>query len=122
MCGADMYYNLSCCHLNGEKIFQSSHFDHCFVNSVGYEEISERIKPVVYPNPFSEFTTFIFDYSSSHVYRLQIINGMGQIIQTIENINTGEVIIKRTSLNTGIHFYRLFKENIEIATGKFVVK
>jgi len=121
-CGADMFYDLSCCHLYGEKIFQSTEFDHCYVNTVGYVEISKKTKPVIYPNPFSEFTTFEFDYSSSHVYRLQIINGLGQLIQTIESINSSKIIIERNQLNKGIHFYKLFKENEEIVTGIFVVK
>jgi len=120
MCGADIFYDLSCCHLNGEKIFQSTLFDHCYVNTVGYEEISEEIKHSIYTNPFSQSAILKFDYSSSQTYRLQIINITGQIIKEIEDINSDEIIISGNRLKSGIYFYRLINDGNVIASGKII--
>jgi len=119
-CIMDMYYDLSCCHENDELIYQSQFFDNCFINTVGLKENSEQIKHSVYPNPFSQSTELKFDYSSSQIYRLQIISGTGQIVIEIENINSDKIIIHGDQLNSGIHFYRLTNNGKEIATGKLI--
>lgn len=121
-CIIDMYYDLSCCHENDELIYQSPYFDNCFVNTVGLNENSIQVKHSVYPNPFSQSTVLKFDYSVSQNYRLQIINGTGQMVMEIENINSGEIIILGNQLNSGIHFYRLTNDDKEIATGKLIKK
>lgn len=119
-CIFDLSFELSCCHENNELIYQSPYLNGCFINSVGLEEKNEEIKHSIYPNPFSEFSELNFDYSSSKTYRLQIINGKGQIIEEIGNIKSGEIVIPGHLLSPGIYFYRLTNNKNEIASGKLI--
>ncbi len=119
-CIIDMDYHLSCCHANDELIYQSQLFDNCFINTVGLKENSEQIKCSVYPNPFYQSTELKFDYSSSQNYRLQMMNGIGQVVMEIGNINSGKIIIQGDQLTSGIYFFRLTNDKNEVASGKLI--
>lgn len=116
-CIFDMYYDLSCCHENDELIFQSSIFDGCFVYTVGLEENSKHIQHSLFPNPFSVSTILKFDFSNLQNYRLQIINGNGQMVREINDITTGEITIQGNQLTSGIYYYRLISGGNECAKG-----
>ncbi len=119
-CIIDMYYDLSCCYENNELIYQSQSFDNCFVNTVGLDENDNDIIKSVFPNPFSQSTLLKFDYSSSENYHLRIISVTGQVVMEIKDIKSGEVIIHGNQLNSGIHFYRVTKDEKVVASGKLI--
>lgn len=120
-CMADVYYGLSCCFENEEQIFQSDDYDNCIVTTVGINENKNQVNYNLYPNPFSNSTILKFDYSGYQNYRLQIINQNGQIINTIENIKTGEIEIRKGNMKKGIYYYRLLTEKVIIASGKMII-
>lgn len=120
-CIADLYYELSCCFENGEQIFQSDNYESCFVISVGINEKKNHVKHKVYPNPFSNSTILRFDYLESQNYVLHIINQHGQIIQTINNVTSGEIEINKGRMNKGVYYYRLENEKEIIANGKLIL-
>ena len=121
-CIIDMYYDLSCCHENAGLVFQSPNFDNCLINTVGLNENNTRINHSVCPNPFTQTTVINFDYSSSQTYGLQIINSTGQVVQKINQINSGKIEISGNQLNSGIYFYLLTNDKNEIVRGKLIKK
>jgi hypothetical protein len=121
-CIIDMYYDLSCCHENDELVFKSPDFDNCLINTVGLNENSTQINHFVCPNPFTQTTVIHFDYSSTHTYSLQIINSIGQVVQKINQINSGKIEISGNLLNSGIYFYLLTNDKNEIVSGKLIKK
>lgn len=120
-CMADEYYGLSCCFENEEQIFQSDDYDNCIVSTVGINENKYQLKHSLYPNPFSNSTILKFDYSESEIYVLQIINQNSQIIETIENIKSGEIEIRKGKMNKGLYYYRLNTKKGIIASGMMIV-
>ena len=121
-CEADMYYDLSCCFENGEQIFQSDNYESCFTNTVGVDEKNKQTNYKIYPNPFTNSAIIKFNYSDSQDYILQIINQSGQIIQTLKNITSGEIEIKKGDMKNGVYFYRLQNSNGIVAKGKMIIK
>ncbi|PLX03129.1 MAG: hypothetical protein C0595_08255, partial [Marinilabiliales bacterium] len=81
----------------------------------------ETKSPKIFPNPFSYSTTLKFDYSDSNIYVLQIINQNAQLINTIENIKSGEIEIRKGKMKKGIYYYRLHTEKGIIASGKMII-
>lgn len=120
-CMADVYYGLSCCFENEEQIYQSDDYDNCIVTTVGINENNILVKHSLYPNPFSNSSTLKFDYTDSQEYTLQIINQNAQIIETIENIKSGEIEIRKGKMKKGLYYYRLQTKKGIIASGKIIV-
>ena len=68
-----------------------------------------------YPNPFNPTTTISYSLPKSSMVKLQIINVLGEVIETLVNEEkaTGnyKVIFNASSLTSGIYFYRLQSGN-----------
>lgn len=77
--------------------------------------ISDQIDCLVYPNPFSEFTTIRLT-DVVQIQHVEIIDISGKVISTIENINNNYVTIHRENLPGGIYFIRIH------ADGTYVTK
>lgn len=120
-CVFDLFYDLSCCFVDEEQIFQSAFFEYCFVNTVGLEEEKINQNFTVSPNPFSESTTIRFEADDSQTYELQIINETGQIVRTYNNIISGEIKIVKGKLKSGLYFFRIRNNEISIASGKIMI-
>ncbi len=73
-----------------------------------------------YPNPFSQQTTISFTLPERKHVKLEIINSLGQVIETpvdaVMNSGSHKIIYKPKLKTTGILFYRLMLNN------KYVVK
>lgn len=115
---------LLCFSIDGNDVWYS-HRETCFVitdscTTVGLNEKILQINHTVYPNPFSQSTLLKYDYLNSENYQLKIINVTGQVIMEIKDINTGELIIPGNQLKSGIHFYRLTKNEKVVASGKLI--
>lgn len=92
----------------GEETFLS-------VNSINKPETSK-----VYPNPFSDYATLIWDYEGT--YSISITDITGRVVQTFESLNTKEIRINGTELKQGIYFYTLQNTNTSHrAIGKFIL-
>jgi len=85
-------------------------------------EIEESEHVHVYPNPFSNFTTFEFENRESKNYTLVIYDCQGRMIKTKENIITGKVKIDRDKLPSGLYFYQLYFEGTTSASGKIIIR
>jgi len=119
-CEIDLYFDLSCCFLNDEQIYQS-YAESCIVYTVGINENETETTHSLFPNPFSNSCILKFNYIDSQEYKLQIINQNAQIIETIENIKSGEIEIRKGKMNKGLYYYRLQTEKGIIASGMMIV-
>lgn len=74
----------------------------------------------IYPNPFTNSSILEFNYKSSHTYNLHILNSAGQLIKSIDQINSGTVHISGKEFSSGIYFYQLLKDDKEMMRGKLI--
>lgn len=75
---------------------------------------------LIYPNPFSLFTTIQFKTIISNG-NLNIYNVNGQLVKVIQNISGRNIIIYRESIPSGIYFVSLIENNKVILSNKLVI-
>jgi hypothetical protein len=77
---------------------------------------------LVYPNPLSENATIIFNNNNYEQQNLCIYNSIGQLVFTVNNINTDQLIIERTNFKVGLYYVQLKTTNQIVMSGKFLVE
>ena len=77
---------------------------------------------LVYPNPFTERTTFTFNNPSSAPASLSIYNMQGRLVRNIDNITGNQVTLEREGLASGMYFYRLQSDKGMLGQGKITVR
>ena len=76
----------------------------------------------ILPNPFSNSTIIRFDNSKGEVYSLTIVDVLGIEMKTIKNIQTGEVLVNRDQMNTGIYFATLKSSKGNFTTQRIAIQ
>jgi hypothetical protein len=77
----------------------------------------------VFPNPSDYATTIRFAKPGNNDYTLIIYDAMGQIVQKIYNITTGQAIVNENrNFIRGIYFFRLLNCNGTSGLGKFIIE
>lgn len=82
------------------------------------------VKPdfIIYPNPLTDESVIrINQLSTSDIYTLNIYNNFGTLVST-QTINNGEAKIEKETLNPGLYFYQLTKNNQPISKGRLQVQ
>ena len=83
------------------------------------------LKTTVYPNPLTsdQASKIRFSNPEGNNYTFTLYNVSGQIVRSIENITTSELVLDKGNLNSGIYTYALtsVKSNTR-GTGKLVVR
>ena len=75
----------------------------------------------VYPNPFKDKTVIEFPFEYNNEYILNIYDIYGKAVRTITGINTGQIIIYKKTLTSGIYFFMLNNYDKCIASGKLII-
>lgn len=88
--------------------------------SVG-EEKNRTIKPLAFPNPFSDKATISFNREVVRG-KLDLFNSLGQKVNSFELKNKKELIVSRENLNEGVYFYQMSDRTGVFFTGKLIVK
>ncbi len=86
------------------------------------ENISNKAKVKVYPQPFTYKTNIIienFDISYNSVFEL--FNSLGEKVLS-KNIDSGNFILYRNNLSNGIYFYKIEISNNKAIIGKLVIQ
>jgi len=65
---------------------------------------------IVYPNPFSDYTTIKLS-DAVQTRKIDLIDIHGRIVRTIENVNSNSVRIQRENLPGGIYFIKIHSDN-----------
>ncbi|MBA3683367.1 MAG: T9SS type A sorting domain-containing protein [Bacteroidetes bacterium] len=60
-----------------------------------------------YPNPFQGQAVLEFEYNPAEHYVIQITDGLGRTVETINNINNSRVTILQNNLTKGLYFLQL---------------
>ncbi len=121
-CMFDLYFDLSCCHVNEVQLYKSTVYEHCLVNTVALEENTLLENFSINPNPFSEYVTIKSNQPEIQIIQIQIRNSTGQIVRTIDNVTSGEIIVSKDQLKPGLYFFQLLDSERNIATGKLIVR
>jgi hypothetical protein len=87
-----------------------------------FEPYNQNLEVEVFPNPFSQSTTFKINGPPDKTYTLSIISSLGQTIQIHEIKNQSFFTLNRTGLATGLYLYVLSDEEGKSVTGKLVVE
>ncbi len=84
--------------------------------------IEEPLLPalLVYPNPFSQATTFN-TVNLSKPLDIEVSNMNGSQVWKTTNITNHEVVMERGNLQSGVYIYKIISANGQQVTGKLVV-
>lgn len=95
------------------------------VTNIGYldNETSEtNYNVTIFPNPFSQKTAIEFIYEQNEKYIFTLYNVVGQEVQQIENITSGQIDFERNNLNKGLYFFQLQNNSRTVGHGKLIIE
>ncbi|MDX2360664.1 MAG: T9SS type A sorting domain-containing protein [Crocinitomicaceae bacterium] len=75
----------------------------------------------LYPNPMKDYSILTFNNSTNESHTLELYNTFGQLVQTITDIKSGQVVISKEHLTTGVYFFQLSTERRKRLTGKLMI-
>ena len=78
-------------------------------------------KTSVYPNPFNSSVTIKFDNAKTELCTLTLYDLRGQIMRTIINISSDQVVIQKNDLQNGLYYFVLRTSDRVLVTGKLAV-
>lgn len=75
----------------------------------------------IYPNPLHDQCIIQFDNSNKETCTLILYNLQGQIMRTINNITSDQVVFQKNELKSGSYYFELRTASRVIVTGKLAV-
>lgn len=92
--------------------------------TLGLKELKQHQQTTtkLYPNPFSNTATLVFENPQNNNHQFSVFNTMGQLVMSIENIKGTKVLIDRQELQNGLYFYQLRNEEGVIGSGKMMIE
>lgn len=88
----------------------------------GTQELRKEVTAKIAPNPFSDVAYLQFNNPNNNTYTLKLVNITGQVVRSINNIQSDLVEIKRDGLTKGIYFAVLSNTEGKFLTEKIVVE
>lgn len=77
---------------------------------------------IVFPNPFSDYTTFIVSgLKTNEVYSMIVFDLLGKAVKQVNNIRSNVFCLRKDKLTQGMYFYKLFNEKGNIAAGRIII-
>jgi len=91
--------------------------------TTGISEQTQSASVTVYPNPFTDNTTFVIsDDLQNGTYTFEITDVLGKKVNEIKNISDKQFSISRNDLQNGIYFYKIYSTEKIIGAGKLIIK
>lgn len=118
----DIWWDLSCSYFEDEQIYQASEAQDCYINTVGIEDVDEKINYSISPNPFSDLTTLCFDYQLHDKYHAHLVNSMGEIVWLQHDITSGVIEIPRNHLEAGLYIVKLYCNKKAVLSSKLIIQ
>ncbi|MGK0387376.1 MAG: hypothetical protein ACI94Y_000102 [Maribacter sp.] len=87
----------------------------------GIEDLFEISSIKAYPNPFSEVIQFEIEGNEFEEIILSVYDVNGKQVAT-ENYDSSIFQFSRGDLNSGIYFYTISTEGVDIANGKMILR
>lgn len=88
----------------------------------GVQETAASTVVSVYPNPFTDVTTFSLKGIKQTTYTFELSDVLGKMVKKEENITGDKFEISRSGLENGVYFYKIYGPESPIAIGKLIVK
>ncbi|HRH66875.1 MAG TPA: T9SS type A sorting domain-containing protein, partial [Bacteroidia bacterium] len=92
--------------------------------SIGIDELRNNTALYLFPNPFSEYTTFVFGLKQNEKVSLEIFDLAGQLVEPLLNteIQAGEHVIRfdGSLLSPGVYLYRFLTPD-RMQTGRLIL-
>jgi hypothetical protein len=90
--------------------------------TTGIETSSTNNIIKVYPNPFSESTTFVISSDKlSETYSFELTDVLGKKVRNIKT-NEKQFSVSRAGLENGIYFYKIYTAGSTVGIGKLVIE
>ena len=90
---------------------------------IGLNETQKSNHVNIFPNPFINETTLKISSSEKITNaELKIFDIFGNELRTVSEINSSEINIERGTLSSGIYFYQVKNNGINVATGKLILQ
>lgn len=87
------------------------------------DEMSENGLVKIYPNPFSDATTFIIHSDKTNeTYTFELFDVLGKKVMEQMNITGKQFSINRSGLENGMYFYKIYTAESVVGVGKVIVK
>lgn len=87
------------------------------------ETVSESEGIKIYPNPFTENTTFVIHYDKlNETYSFELTDVLGKRVRAVSGITEKQFQLSREGLKNGIYFYKIYSSENLIGVGKLVVE
>jgi hypothetical protein len=91
--------------------------------TTGIETTSTNNVVKVYPNPFSDNTTFeIQSDKLNEIYSFEMTDVLGKSVVMMNGISLKKFTVSRNDLQTGIYFYKIYSSERLIGIGKLIIK
>lgn len=90
-------------------------------SGVGIGETGANNSLLIFPNPFTNATTMVFENEEQVAYELILYDVLGNQVRVMENITTNEVLIEKGHLTPGVYFIALQGNGTELR-GKLMVE
>lgn len=113
---------LTCCYLNNELLYQS-YYGELYGCSFEYLDINEcnNFDVKIYPNPVSCISKLEFNNPDAGIFTLYIYDFTGKLIN-IETTSNAYFLIEKNTNSKGLYFCKLFTDNKEIYSEKFIIR
>ena len=94
-----------------------------FIQAVSTQPVEQKLANVkIFPNPFSEQTTFEIDTEDQYKnMTLTIYNMMGQTIKTLPFNGNQRILVGNNGLTSGVYFYQIQAGGLLLDSGKLMV-
>jgi hypothetical protein len=92
-----------------------------FSGALGVNNISQPVSLKAFPNPASDRVTFNFDSDMNEAKTLEILNSVGQIIETYDATHLNNFTMTTSHLSNGMYSYLVQNKKGITSKGKFVV-
>jgi len=86
----------------------------------GIRVIEDPVQLKIFPNPFSDYTTIIFDKSMNKPFTIELYDISGILIRRIDKVTTQQYTFESNGLSSGIYFIKIISSRNYC--GKLMVK
>ena len=95
----------------------------CYTPTVGIENQEPVNEIKIFPNPFSDNTSFIIQSKNlNETYSFELMDVLGKQVRSIKEITAKEFQISRNGLPNGIYFYKIYTPESVVSIGKLAVE
>jgi hypothetical protein len=113
---------LVCFNQDNNTVMVDTTYSSCFSLLINYFEEINTLVNFVYPNPFTNTTTFEIENPDNLNLQFSVYDIFGQEVDRIGNIMGTSFIFDRKQLSNGLYLFYLSNENKIISNGKLLIQ